>query len=516
MKEKIKLDPIKESFAQKKAASGFDSVAKWFAQKFPKLPDEFGDAVLEEPDKEGKQIVHDISQPFIAATLGESAVPGAPTIYLPSENRFYTYSPEEGIYSQTREPELLRRLSQLLLEASRACNDAVTKKLQFGFRDSAHLVGIVKHAQGVLAKPQDHFDGELTEFIPCRNGMLRLSDNKLLCFSPGYRRRNKLAVDYDPKANCPMFLDTLMNPALDPDDLDLVQRWCGFALIGKNLAQKIIILTGTPGGGKGAFIRVLNGIIGQINLATLRPQLLGERFEVGRFLGKALLYGADVPENFLNQRGASIIKSLTGGDPMTMELKNSNESPSVICQFNIIVTCNSRLTVRLEGDTEAWRRRLAIVPYTHPKPEQEITDLADQILRREASGVLNWMLIGLRNDRADGWQLHLTSAQQAIVDNLLLESDGMTLFVGEALEKDEDSLLTAHDCFSAYVEFCNQRGWRALTRKRFGNEIGDAVTRQYGLTVRHDLKPGGGKSQRGWVGLCTRNSQEDPDGSDGW
>jgi phage/plasmid-associated DNA primase len=170
--------------------------------------------------------------------------------------------------------------------------------------------------------------------------------------------------------------------------------------------------------------------------------------------------------------------------------------------------------VHLEGDTDAWRRRVVIIPYSEPKPERPIVDLADQILQREASGVLNWMLEGLKKLRADDWLLHLTSAQQAAVDNLLLESDGMTLFVGEALQRDEDSPLTAHDCFSAYVEFCNQRGWRALTRKQFGNEIGDAVTRQYGLTVRHDVKPGGGgKAQRGWVGLCVRNSQG-PDGSD--
>src|SRR5262249_7952978 len=152
------------------------------------------------------------------------------------------------------------------------------------------------------------------------------------------------------------------------------------------LAQKIVILAGTPGGGKGTFIRILNGIIGQINLATLRPQLLSERFEIGRLLGKTLLYGADVPENFLNQRGASILKSLTGGDRVTLEFKNSNESPAIICQFNIIVTCNSRLTVHLEGDTDAWRRRVVVILYSHPKPERPIADLAEQILREESSG----------------------------------------------------------------------------------------------------------------------------------
>jgi phage/plasmid-associated DNA primase len=206
----------------------------------------------------------------------------------------------------------------------------------------------------------------LTEFIPCANGILRVSDKKLLPFGPAFRRRNKLAVPYDTDAKCPLLLDTPIRPALDPDDLDLLQRWCGLALIGENLAQGILILIGTPGGGKGTFIRVLTGIIGSANVASLRTQLLAERFELGRFLGKTLLYGADVPEHFLNQRGASVLKSLTGYDPVTLEFKNSNESPLIICRFNVIVTCNSRLTVHLEGDTEAWRRRLAILDYHKP------------------------------------------------------------------------------------------------------------------------------------------------------
>ena len=34
-------------------------------------------------------------------------------------------------------------------------------------------------------------------------------------------------------------------------DIDLLQRWCGLALFGVNLAQRLVILTGTAGGGKG-------------------------------------------------------------------------------------------------------------------------------------------------------------------------------------------------------------------------------------------------------------------------
>src|SRR4029453_685058 len=86
--------PVEMAQPEEAKPPSIGPVAKWFAGRFPKLPDEFGAAVLEEPDRHGKQIVCDISQPFLAATLGEHGTPKAPTIYLSAENRFYTYSPE--------------------------------------------------------------------------------------------------------------------------------------------------------------------------------------------------------------------------------------------------------------------------------------------------------------------------------------------------------------------------------------------------------------------------------------
>lgn len=494
-------EPATSAHSSNGPVNAAGSVAQWFAEKFPQLPGEFGDAVLEEPDKSGRMVVCDLNQSFFAAALGENGSSEAPTVFIPAENRFWTYSPEEGVFIEQREAALLTQLSRLLLEAARANGDAITQRLQFGFRDSASLAGVLKHAQGLLAKPHDFFDCGLTEFIPCRNGMLRLSDKELLCFSPSYRRRNKLGVAFDPAAKCPLFLDTLMRPALDPDELDLLQRWCGLALIGENLAQRILLLSGTAGGGKGTLIRVLLGVIGAGNVGALRTQLLGERFEMGRFLGKSLLYGADVSDDFLNHRGASMLKALTGGDPVTLEFKNSNEAPGMVCKFNVVVTCNSRLTVHLEGDTSAWRRRLAIIQYRKQKPASIIADLSEQILAQEASGVLNWMLTGLEKIRADGWQLNLTAGQQKLVDDLLLESESHTVFIRESLVREKEAQLTVADCYAGYVESCNERGWRALTRNKFGAAIGDAIVHQFGITPRNDISDDNGKLQRGWKGI---------------
>ena len=138
-----------------------------------------------------------------------------------------------------------------------------------------------------------------------------------------------------------------------------------------------------------------------------------------------------------------------------------------------------------------------------------IVDLSEQILTREASGVLNWMLGGLERIRTDDFQLHLTPAQQKVVDDLLLESESYVVFVRESLARDPREQLTVADCYAAYVELCNKHGWRALTKNKFGAVIGDTVVHQFGITTRHDIPDSKGKEQRGWKGIRReRNSRE--------
>jgi hypothetical protein len=102
-------------------------------------------------------------------------------VFISVEDRFYTYSPVEGVYREQRNAALLSRLSDLLLEAARACPGCATGSLAFRFRDSGSLTGILNHARGLLAESHDFFASDLTEFIPCSNGMLRLRDKKGIC-----------------------------------------------------------------------------------------------------------------------------------------------------------------------------------------------------------------------------------------------------------------------------------------------------------------------------------------------
>ncbi len=484
----------------------------WFKRRYPALEAEHGEPVHLTTPANGKPRVVNLSDDFLAATQGEDGQPDAPTVFLPVENRFYSYSPAEGIYLPIRDEELSARLSALLLQCARDCRESAdVSNLEFNFRKPSALAGAVSRAKTLLAVPDDFFRRDMAELIPVANGMLRLSDRELLRFAPGYRRRTKLAVRYEPDAYCPLFLDTLLRPALDTHDIYLLQRWCGLALIGENLAQRILLITGTAGGGKGTFIRVLQGIIGERNVGSLRTEFLRDRFELSGLMGKSLLYGADVQDDFLNTSSASALKSLTGGDPMTMEFKGGNDRVNVTCRFNVVVTSNSRLTVHLEGDTDAWRRRLIILAYAKPRPASVIHNLSERVLAEEGPGVLNWMLDGLTALRASKWQIQLNAEQQRRVDDLLLESDAHRVFLRERLVKDSTAEgLTVADAHVAYVEFCNDRGWAAMSQNHFAKAMPEAIAQAYGLATRHDVKGADGKAKRGWRYLRTLRPGENP------
>src|SRR4030095_10073860 len=137
----------------------------------------------------------DLSEDFLAATLGEVGSPDVPTVFVPEENRFYSYSVSDGIFNEMREPVLAARLSEILLACARACSAKFdTRPLEFRFRDSSNLTGVLARARGLLSVKQDFFQTDLIKFIPCNNGMLHVDDRSLRPFSPQFRRRSKLAV----------------------------------------------------------------------------------------------------------------------------------------------------------------------------------------------------------------------------------------------------------------------------------------------------------------------------------
>jgi phage/plasmid-associated DNA primase len=124
------------------------------------------------------------------------------------------------------------------------------------------------------------------------------------------------------------------------------------------------------------------------------------------------------------------------------ERKGSNQTFFVEGNFDILLTSNSRLRVRLEGDQSAWNRRLTIARYDKPFSGKKIPEIHEHLLSTEGPGVLNWFLEGTRKllqDIAQHGDIALSQRQSDRTKSLLLESDSLRLFVKQSLSRFEGS-----------------------------------------------------------------------------
>ncbi len=109
------------------------------------------------------------------------------------------------------------------------------------------------------------------------------------------------------------------------------------------------------------------------------------------------------------------------------------------------------------------------------------------------------MLDGLEALRAVNWKMHLNPPQQARVDDLLLESDSHREFITGSLIKDSTAPgMTKSEVYAAYIEYCDRRGWLAMSKNRFGKLGPEVIAQEFGLSTRGDIAGPDGKQNDGW------------------
>ena len=446
-------------------------------------------------------------------------------IFDPGIKRFYIYDENTGLWLHQSDGRTLTELGQSFQQVVNREVDRV--RTAEGIEDAEKAV-LVARVQALIsrrtasmlkqlrdlvcgiAERRDAF-GHARSEIHVANGMLAIDGEgnvELRPFGPEYYSRNRSGIAWDPVAPCPRFLDELLLPAVRADDARLIQRYAGQILLGYNLSQTMLLLRGTPGGGKSTLANVIEGILGRHNCTELRTKHLSERFELVRLIGRTLLSGKDVPGDFLSTKPAHVLKALVGGDVLEGESKGGNESFPIKGVFNVLITTNTRLRVKLDSDTSAWRRRLLIVDYDLPPVAKPIPMFADELVKTEGPGILRWAVEGavqLLSELAEHGRLVLTDEQSRRVDDLLSESDSVRSFVRDCIERARGEDMTISELGTAYRDYCDAREWEPLRDREFQAQVPDAMLEYHRATKSHDLRRDG-KSQRGFRGLKLKSS----------
>lgn len=441
-----------------------------------------------------------LNQQFFAKLAVEVYNP----IFEKTEGAFYLYAPESGLWVRQDEPAMIYKLSLMMMDFAEETSDS--------FINSKRTVGTIKSILRFMQADEccgreNAFEHKGEPFIHCGNGVItfpKQADGRrkpvLVEFSPVFMSRNRTEYNYDEDAICPEFMTRLIKPAMSEDDVNHLQQYAGQLLLGVNRSQTILLMVGTAGGGKSTAVNIFEKLVNRQNCTELRLEQMGSRFETQRLLGKTLLTAKDVRSDFLATRWTSKLKALTGKDKLTIERKGSNDASDISGEYNVIITANNTLRVALDGDLDAWKRRLILIEYNNPPPKEKIADFDDYLLEREGDGILGWAVEGAMLLLENGWKIVKSEAQMMKVKNLLHESDPMVNFLKTHLVLDKDGDVTSEEVLKAFHDYCKEQKWSPPPRRTVQTLVPDCIYGTYGISKRTDIKRAG-TNRRGYYGL---------------
>lgn len=443
-------------------------------------------------------LIEQFGEPFIVGSSGavkpnhlyfvERYKAQHPIIYDTEVGAFFEYNAKTGAWEERSEEALknaiIEDLRGVAITGQKGLFPALTDKL------SNELFRLLKSR---CAK-EDAFR-DRPSAIHAANGMLVIKDGSVEIeeFHPSFLSQHPGRIAFDEKAQCPKF-KAFLKQCLGDDDIILLQRYGGAVLMGTNPAQRFLLLTGTAGGGKSTIIKIIQAMLGEAKVAQLRTDHLLRNFETSAFIGKTFLYSPDVAADFLQKRGASMIKSIVGGDGLEAEIKGQNKRVRLNGNYNLAIVSNSKLIVHMEDDVEAWRRRMMIVDLTRAPVEKRDPHLVENLMKEEGAGIFRFFIDGavahkLELEKKGDYEL--TEAQRRRVDDLLAESESVKSFIRDcvvATAENEEMDITKEELQKGYADYCTDMGWEMMPEKQVQSGINRYMREIHHARESHSIR----------------------------
>ena len=221
----------------------------------------------------------------------------------------------------------------------------------------------------------------LNGMIEIKNGGVEFRDH-----SPDYYSFNQLNVEYHDDALSPVWDKFITDIQPESENSYKTMKMLAYSLLPDWSQQKWFILLGKEGGnGKSVLLRVIRDLLGDKNCSAVPIQDLQSTFKGARLYMKLANIASDVQER--KMKHFDIVKSLTGGDPIEIEMKYK-DSFDYINVATLMFSMNDmpELDDILDGAT---RRRMIISEFnqTFRGVNADKTMLAKLTTPEEKSGV---------------------------------------------------------------------------------------------------------------------------------
>lgn len=323
---------------------------------------------------------------------------------------------------------------------------------------AALVNGVTDVFKSEIYKPEHKFNLGNPETVNCLNGEMALDDLVGWRLEPHCRenyRTTQIPVEYDPKADAPMFRAFLEQVFRDDHDCDdkirAVLELMGYTLMSHARHERFVMLIGPGANGKSVLLAVLEGLLGSENVAGVQPSNFDRSFQRAHLHQKLANIVTELKQGEVIADAE--LKGITSGEPSTVEHKFKDPfvmRPFATCWFGTNHMPHTR------DFSEALFRRATILQFnrTFAKEEQD-PQLKDKLLA-ELPGILNMCLDAYDCALFVGFTEPQSSDEAK--KEWRLEADQVALFVQEQCHRDPDTQATMQDVFLNYQVWASSNG----------------------------------------------------------
>lgn len=320
-----------------------------------------------------------------------------------------------------------------------------------------------------LADAGDRWDDD-PWLLGVRNGVVDLRTGQLRDGEPADRITMRTAVEFDPRATCPLWDRTVRD--IFHDNCEVIayfDRYVGYSLTGDCREETLAFCLGGGANGKGTVVNTLAWVLGDyaddLPFSALElHERAGIPNDIAKIVGKRFVTSSETGET--KRLNEARVKALTGRDPITARfLHQEYFTFQPVAKFWLAT--NQKPVVR-DTSIGFWRR-IHLIPFTRSfidKPDLRLKDKlrleGPGILARAVRGCLDWQLRGLDPP----------SSVREATNSYRVDSLPLTRFIEARCVRRDGARATFGDLFDSYLRWCGDtREVQRLTRREFSEVL---------------------------------------------
>lgn len=349
---------------------------------------------------------------------------------------------------------------------------------------------------------KDDFNFADRMIIPFANGDMTVSKTGKWVFTHEGKQPvpYRLPVDFIPFSTprpTPHF-DKWLRDLFSEQDILTLQEYLGYCFLPTTRGQKALLLIGEGGVGKSVISRILTSLFGSaVTAPDDTASFLADKFKTAELENQLVFYEDDLTDRLLEDAG-KLKKLITNETSITADRKN--EQPFKFMPYCRFIMCGNAMLKSANDKSDGFYRRLLPLAIKPKDPNRKIIPHFGEMVSREAEGIAQWALMGLKRLIDNNWQFSISEGTEEYLTAYKEMTDPMSTFINDVIVSDPDEYITDDEMLKAYSVWCNRNAIKTMSGKALKEWLFNNVTK-YGLTrLNSNTILRDGKRYRGYRG----------------